>query len=501
MNRTRNTNKIIEYAARFVLEVEGFNNLNQYDINIHAEGFLIPIFNEVFNLQLENLNTSQKKNYPAIDLADFKNRVAFQVTATSDIEKIKYTLKKFKENQLHNSFDVLYIYIITHKKTNYNEKKLQEFIPENFIFSTKDNIIDKDDLIKKITSISSSAQLEKIAKLYEHEFSDIQLEIRSKAFRNGCLSSESETINPNLLRLKFPKYFYQAELNIDEEKITNNVNEILFARGKKTIKKLKPGTLVKNALKAFKIKSNEWVLNKKYIYTFRNLDDSNESFRTIIDIGTITKIECKDYYNQNDDNLKVFKHLLRNIMIELCKLKEIEWYSNQEVFRFANNQIVPNKKKIRWKGKNEATKTVIFEIQNKKEGHIICFRSLAFKCSFLNIDNDWYLVLNPTWSFTNPGGYNTSRYESVYMAGIKRLENNNSIYNYFRFFEYFLSHKDLFTTPYPFLEIISMEKLIISPKLVEKAWKPVKLTEKNSVDNDIDIQIDNELNDNTLFEL
>lgn len=93
MNRANYINKIISYAAKFVLEVEGFNASNLYDINIHSEGFLIPVLNEVFGLRLENLNSTQKKNFPAIDLADFKKKVAFQVTATSDFEKIKKTLK------------------------------------------------------------------------------------------------------------------------------------------------------------------------------------------------------------------------------------------------------------------------------------------------------------------------------------------------------------------------------------------------------------------------
>ncbi|MHB1920673.1 MAG: SMEK domain-containing protein [Chitinophagaceae bacterium] len=48
MNRIEYINKINTYAARFVLKVEGFNGSNLYDINMHAEGFLIPILNEVF---------------------------------------------------------------------------------------------------------------------------------------------------------------------------------------------------------------------------------------------------------------------------------------------------------------------------------------------------------------------------------------------------------------------------------------------------------------------
>ena len=79
MNRIGYINKINTYAARFVLEVEGFNSSNLYDINIHAEGFLIPVLNEVFGLRLENLNATQKKNFPAIDLADFKTGWHFRL--------------------------------------------------------------------------------------------------------------------------------------------------------------------------------------------------------------------------------------------------------------------------------------------------------------------------------------------------------------------------------------------------------------------------------------
>ncbi|MBK7883008.1 MAG: SMEK domain-containing protein [Chitinophagaceae bacterium] len=499
MNRINHISKIVSYATKFVLEVQGFNASGLYDINIHAEGFLIPVLNEVFGLRLENLNATQKKNYPAIDLADFKSRVAFQVTSTSDFDKIKTTLEKFKDHKLNAAFDVLYIYIITNKKDRYNDDKLKQYIPDNFVFSTADHVIDKDDLLQRISSLSSTPKIEAIAKIYEHEFSESQIQMREKAFVNGCLNTETETICPNLLPITFPKYMYQAELNIDEDVIIANVNTYLASINKKQIKKLKPGNLVKKALRAVNVKSGEWVLHEKYIYTFKDLEDTSEPFRKIVDIGTITRLLCKEYYEISENTLRVFKHLLRNILMELCKIKEIEWYAQQEVFRFANNQSAPNQKRVKWKGKNEATKTVIFEMQNKKEGHIICFRSLAFKSSFFNIEQNWYLVLNPTWSFTNPGGYDQSRYESAYMSGIKRLESNGSVYNYFRFFSYYFSHRDLFTPSYKYLQIHAAEKLSISPRLEEKAWKPVKIIENKSLQIDIEIKLDNELTDNTLF--
>jgi hypothetical protein len=174
-------------------------------------------------------------------------------------------------------------------------------------------------------------------------------------------------------------------------------------------------------------------------------------------------------------------------------------YWPQNKFRFANNLDFPNQKRIKWKGKKEATKTIIFEMLNKEKSHVVCFRNLAFKSSFLNISDAWYLVLNPTWSFTNPGGYKQSRFEEDYISGIKRLESNGSIYNYFRFFSYYFSYRDLFTIPYPYLEILPLEKLSLSPRLEEKAWKPTKVVEKKTINLDIELNADNELADNTLF--
>lgn len=497
MNRIDYINKINTYAARFVLEVEGFNATNLYDINIHAESFLIPVLNEVFGVRLENLNNT-KRNFPAIDLADFTNRVAFQLTSTSSFEKIKNTLEKFKNHNLDNHFDILYIYIITHKKDQYSDEKLKSYLPQNFTFTTGENIIDKDDLLKKISAISSTPRLQAIAKIYEHDFSDFQISMRAQSYVNGCLNTDSELISPNLLPISFPSHIYKAELDIDKDQVLSDLNSFLTSIGKKTVIRVRPGKLVKNALKKLEVKSGEWVLYEKSLYTFQNLEEQGNPFRKIVDCGTITKLECREYYESNENTMRVFKNLLRNTMIELCKLREIEWYAPKNVFRFANKRIAPNQKRIKWKGKKEATKTVISEIMNKKEKHIICFRNLAFKCSFFNIDQKWYIVLNPTWSFTNPGGYDASRFESSYISGLKRLENNSTVYNFFRFFSYYFSFKDLFTPSYPFLEIHPNNKLTISPRLEDKAWISVKTTEKKEVE-DIEITMDTELSDNTLF--
>ena len=426
--------------------------------------------------------------------------MAFQVTATSDFSKIESTIDKFFAYKLHKKFDLLYFYIITQKKKKYNDDKIASLLQDGFGFKTNEHIIDKDGLLSIIINIHSPQKILKISKIFEQEFSDIKIELRKEGLTRGYLSNESEDIFPNLLPITFPTVIYKAELNIDEEAIISRINEFLVSKGKRPNKNMRKPRLVNKALKEHNCKAQDWILFENSILTFKNLFDEKEPFRKIVDKGTITEIECEDFYEDGEDNIRVFKHLLRNTLMELCRLREIEWFSKKEIFRFANDPKNPRKKRIRWKGKKESTKTVIFEMISKKDQHIICFRNLAFRSSFFNLSNNWFLVLNPTWSFTNPGGYCQSRFEPAYMSGIKRIENNNSVFNYFRFFGYYLTHSDLFSIYYPYLTIRPPVSISLSPSLDEKTWKPVKITAATIKAPPVDIKEDTELNDNSLFD-
>lgn len=500
MNRIEDINKIVKYSTRFVQEVESYNSLNQYHINIHAESFLIPLLNEVFGLSLENLNYTQKKNYPAIDLADFENRVAFQVTSTSSIEKIKDTLKKFFNYELHKQFDVLYFYMLTAKKEKYNDDKLGDIVPKDFIFSTSDHIFDNKGILKKIDGISSSMKITHIARLYQHEFSDVQIEDRESKYKGGYLNSDSEEISPNLLSISIPKTLYKVQLNIDEDKLTDRLNQYFVSMGRRRVKKFRIEKLIKRELADYHAYNKDWVVFENWLYTFRDLHARHEPLKFVVDEGTITSLDSQDFYELSDDHARVVKHLVRKTFSEFCRTKGLEWVDQKQLYRFANDRRNPGEKEIRWKGKKEAKRRVITEMRSKKDDHVICYRSLAFKCSFLNIDREWFAIINPTWSFTNPGGYYTSRFEPTYMSGLKKLENNQSVFNAFRVIEYHLTYSDLFTKQYPFLKINSSMSLSITPRLEEERWKPPKKESKIDVDENVELSIGYELFDDSFFE-
>ena len=94
MNMQKSQNRIRDLMSRFVTEIKISNKTGMIDINLVAENVLIPLFSEVYgHSDLKNLNISEGPNFPAIDLGDEETKTAYQITAASDSQKIKNTLK------------------------------------------------------------------------------------------------------------------------------------------------------------------------------------------------------------------------------------------------------------------------------------------------------------------------------------------------------------------------------------------------------------------------
>jgi hypothetical protein len=474
MNRKDHIDKIAKYLARFVEEVKSYNEMNLYDINIHSENALIPILNAVFDIKLQNANALHKKNYPSVDLIDDKNKVAFQVTSTAGLEKIKTTLRKFGENNLQSKYETLYVYILTQKDDKYSEKIIKENTPEGLDFNVDTHIIDISDLRNRITYIQSLEKLEHIARLCEHEFSDVQIESRNKKFQSGFLKNEPENLHLNFLPISFPDKMYVAELNLDEEIIKENINQWRIGKGLRRKNSFRTDELLRNAMITNEVYLQDFILRENQLLTLRDLFDPKDPLMQFVDKGTITEINPLEYYTSSEVHQRNFKNLLRQHLIEKCKTRNMEWIGKKGLMRFRNSKANPSEKKVRWKGKNESTKTAIFKMINKKEGHVICFRSMAFRPSFELMGNEWFLVINPTWSFSNPGGFQPTRFEEGYLSGLKRQENNNTVYYQFRFFGYYLAYQDLFTDKYPFIKINRLLPLSFIPKMDDSKWLPPK---------------------------
>ncbi len=497
MNRKDYIDKIAKYLARFVEEVKSYNDMSLYDYNIHAENALIPILNAVFDLKLVNANSIKKKNFPSIDLIDDENKVAFQITSTSGQEKVKATLIKFGENNYHTLYETLYIYILTEKE-KYSEKIIKENTPTGLDFNAETHIIDISDLRNRIAYIQSLEKLEYISRLCEHEFSDVQIESRVKKFQSGFLKNESEKLHLNFLPITFTEKMYVADINIDKEAIKESINAWRIEKGYRKRKNFTTEELLRYEMKGKQVYLQDFILRENKLFTLRDLFDNKEPLLQFLDKGTITQMYPDEYYLTDNIYLRNFKNLLRQHLIEKCKSRGMEWVALRGLLRFRNRRENPSEWRVKWKGKNQSTKTAIFKMVNKKEGHIICFRSMAFRPSFELFGSQWYLAINPTWSFTNPGGFKPSRFEKGYLMGLKRQESNNAVYYQYRFFGYYLAYQDLFTKEYPFLKISQGTPLDFSPKMDDSKWLPPKeFIPMNELE--ANLKQDNELS-NSLFD-
>lgn len=94
MREKNELNAVVEMLTQWVTAVKLRNAVNYTDINRTAENLVLRLLNTAYDYNLKNLNWDQN-NYPAVDLGDQNRGIAFQVTASGDLKKIKDTVEKF----------------------------------------------------------------------------------------------------------------------------------------------------------------------------------------------------------------------------------------------------------------------------------------------------------------------------------------------------------------------------------------------------------------------
>lgn len=149
MNRSNLIKTIAQYLTHLRMQVEALNSLNLQDDNVHAENFFRDLLNLALGYNLKNINIVNK-NAMAIDLGDETERIAIQVTSTSEVGKIKHTHDGFVRSRLETKYDRLVILIIGEKKS-YREATLGG--QGVFSISLDDDVWGITDLIRMIGNL------------------------------------------------------------------------------------------------------------------------------------------------------------------------------------------------------------------------------------------------------------------------------------------------------------------------------------------------------------
>ncbi|NEQ23354.1 MAG: SMEK domain-containing protein, partial [Microcoleus sp. SIO2G3] len=172
MNLEQTLQRIRYLMSLFVTEVKTATAMQQTDINKVSENVLIPILAEVYGYKnLKNLNFTEGSNFPSVDLGDETARVAFQITATPGIKKVKHTLSKFIEYKLYEKYDRLIIYILTEKQNTYSDKEIKRIIKSELCFDTKKDIWDYQNILGEVNKYQIE-QAHAVEKILEANFGE-----------------------------------------------------------------------------------------------------------------------------------------------------------------------------------------------------------------------------------------------------------------------------------------------------------------------------------------
>ncbi|UCS93949.1 SMEK domain-containing protein [Echinicola marina] len=434
MNRKRTIDRISELISRFIAEVETLNSLNLYDINIHAENVIIPILNNTYGLNLKNANLDEK-NYSAIDLIDKENRVAIQVTSTANSEKIKHTLNQYLKHKARDEFDTVLVYIITKKQSSYSDEKFEELINGSFEFSSSENILDFKNILNEINSWISLPKIQTILDLLELEFTDSKLELRKHNLENKDKLS-TEILYPNLLELKLPEKIYIGTIGINRDEIITRSWETKYKLKKSSTER----SVVNRAFEYLEIPyCRDWHIFEKKIISFKPLDETSEPLSNLVEIGSVEEFSLDEFAEIGYKYELALSKLIDNSIQELNNKKDIQWLRKERMFRFRPPKSLKSRK-IQWKNKKTATRSVVKEVWNRDETQITHFQQLSFKIQSFLSERKWYISITPTWSYTY-NGYQSHKNESQLITQKKKLETNNAVYQHFMFISYCLKYK------------------------------------------------------------
>lgn len=499
MKTLQSSTRIRDLMSIFVTQVEASAAMSLTDINKVAETALIPLFREVYELpNLKNLN-SEMTNFPAVDLGDEEARIAIQVTSTSDIDKVKKTLKKFIEHNLQQKFDRVIVYILTKKQDSYSASAIEKVVQGRIDFDSAKDIHDFRDVL----SISSNWQLNRLQRV--ESILEANFGSGNSLALHEVQNTKTETLYLNLLEVTFPDKLYVANLKDELKKSTKNTENGWQRRGKfsRFPKKRSPGPrdLIREFLDAEGLKfSVDWQYQAGQIITFHDLEDPDLPLARVIEPETITILDPEEFYNESNAQENAFRSLLNACIRQKLYLRGVRWQHEQGLFIFGPED-GEDVRSEHWVGKNKTDREVYKVIKKdptkaKKKNtspstnQVFYHKHLAFEAQSLRIADKWYFLIKPDW-FCSFDGYKTSFYNADNVSWLKRNETNQSVFNHLRFITYFLNYKEPATLfqkayVYPFLSFGQLQTLTGAPALDDRDWLPTEGKSKRKVLNDAD---------------
>lgn len=468
-------NEFRELNAQLKTEVESASAMGHFDTHKVAENLMCKLLSELCGYgNLRNLNRD-KNNYPGIDLADDHARVAFQITATSDLAKVKNTLETFLLHNLHQKYDRLVVYVLTQKQNSYSQDSINTSLGDKFKFDANQDIWDYRDLAK-LASEAEPVALDRAVRHFNAYLRGVPVGLADEDVDPPV--KPAEKLCTNLIELYFPPNIYVAQLNQDiKSKIKSkrsDVRRVIFNFGSELNVKI----------------PSSFIVHGDTLITFVDLTDTkNTPYKLIIETGTEEQIPSEDFWRQSEDQEYAFRGLLRFTLQQRLYQERVTYKKEENLFIFLPISDSLNERTEYWHGEKDAKRTVFKrQFNNKTPDKVLMQKHLAFSVDFHRFDENWYVAITPDWFFSTGESYRRSGFAQDNLKWIKRQENNSQVFNHFRFIHAWLKkidEADLFSevsnpSKKAFLTYGGICELTNAPQLDESLWEALPVYKEDA---------------------
>jgi hypothetical protein len=469
MRRQTLLNEARDLLTLFVSRVRGSAILGHTDINKISEGFLVELFREVFEQpNLRDLNQEQQ-NFPGLDLGDEASGFGYQVTATSDISKVKATIQTVLDAGLESKYPHIRIYVLTEKKASRAQRTIDVIAAGRLHFSLKEHVLDYRDVLRTCGSIEVEHLSRVVGVLKKH--------LHDPATSGPAPTRPStpvghEPVDLNLVPVSFPDTLFIAD------HVEPPPPSAPARRGRRTRhRRTNPRHLVvQDIMRRGFDAPEDFEVNSDRLISFHDPSEASSSLVPYVDLGTLTPLAPAAYYSTDPDQLNVFKSLLRRALQRQLRPEFIYWQHEVRLFFYAPVKGFETRKVV-WKEERSAER-VVFQatIKKDKPDEVLTCKHLAFYVDFHLIEGAWYMAIAPTWYFSRDG-YKPDGYGAKRISWLKRQEHDQQVHTHFRFICHHLrelQEQSLFDGPHPrtFMRIGDATRFPNHPFLPDHLWNP-----------------------------
>lgn len=220
----------------------------------------------------------------------------------------------------------------------------------------------------------------------------------------------------------------------------------------------------------------DWVINGGTFWSFH--DPRSSVCRDIVDIDQVEAIETSYLaFHEDLDEQHKFSFLLRQTLRRQTG-EDLNWEKERKLlyFRALEKNFL---RRFHYEASQKKTHADVVNVitSKKEEGRVEFVRHHAFAPRFELLDDQWFLVITPTYYFTTDG-FTPHSYPQALLAGKKRLDNSASLRGQVIMWHRLLTQKqkaadDLFerhTAQEPCLQFEPPPQIALETRVPEDVW-------------------------------